>query len=96
VTNARETRELLGIDEGLEMPEAWRDDSAPPRTPPLHERVLDALPLRGGRTQAEVARRAGLSLGDARGALAELELLGRVARREPSEGGETLWVLSRG
>lgn len=48
----------------------------------LHRRILDALPLRGGLTGQEISRRAGCSLGDTMGALAELTLLGETTERE--------------
>ena len=63
------------------------------RTPALHLRVLDALPLRGGRTQTDAARLAGVSVQEAVGVLAELEVLGFVARRESPDGMEERWVL---
>lgn len=85
VTNARETRELLGLGDRLELFDGETDEGK--RVPPLHERLLDAIPLRGSRTLHEIARRAGVSEVDARGGLAELELLGRV-RNDDSPGGE--------
>jgi len=63
------------------------------RTPALHLRVLDALPLRGGRAQADAARLAGVSAQEAAEVLAELEVLGFVARRESPDGTEERWVL---
>jgi DNA processing protein len=66
------------------------------REPALHRRVLDALPLRGGRSGADVARLAGVTVDDARGALAELELLGRVRRRETPDAASDQWALDRG
>lgn len=110
VTNAQEACELLGFDEQPDLPDrpgAGDVDSGPggrtvsgggtgPRTPPMHERVLDALPLRGGRAEHEVARRAGVSIADAQGALAELELLGRVQRRDSPGDPEGMWGLVRG
>lgn len=93
VTNAREACELLGYDDRLDL---FGDaDDGGPRTPPRHERVLDALPLRGGRTLDETARRAGLSIAEARGALAELELLERVRRCETPGDSEAKWGLVR-
>ncbi|MBN9612456.1 MAG: hypothetical protein J0H64_03140, partial [Actinobacteria bacterium] len=66
------------------------------RMPPLHERMLDAIPLRGGRPLREIARRAGVSEIDARGALAELEILGRVRNDDSPGGEESRWSLVRG
>ncbi|GAA1567632.1 DNA-processing protein DprA [Leucobacter aridicollis] len=76
------------------------DDPPPPagaawREPPFHSRVLDALPLSGSRSSSDVARAAGLSQEETRDALAELELLGRVARTPSGDGGPLLWRLER-
>lgn len=104
VTNASEACELLGFDDrfGGVLESGIGGDavgsgagSAGPRESSLHRRVVDALPLRGGRAASEVARRAGLSLEEARGGLAELELLGRVGRRDSPGVGEELWALVR-
>ena len=65
------------------------------RAHPLHVRMLDALPLRGGRTVADAARLAGVSVTTATGALAELEVLGEVEQRGTAAGGEPLWALRR-
>ena len=89
VTTGDDVRELLGIgpgDEGI-------GESGGERQSPLHRRVIDALPLRGSRSTAEVARHAGLSPAETAGALAELELIGRVARRETPGASEAGWVL---
>lgn len=82
VTNAVEAQELLGIGVDVAL-----FDLAPEadRPPPLHRRVLDALPLRGARGLTDVIREAGVTREEARGALAELELLGHVAREETGE-----------
>ncbi|MBO1901170.1 DNA-processing protein DprA [Leucobacter weissii] len=96
VTNAEEACELIGLDDRLAvLADGERVEPDGARTPPLHERVLDALPLRGGRDAAEVARRSGLSIAETRGALAELDVLGRVEQREPSAAGEAVWALRR-
>lgn len=65
------------------------------RQPPLHIRVLDALPLSGTRGTPEVATRAGLAPAEAAGSLAELELLGYVTRRATPGTGEPVWALRR-
>lgn len=101
VTNAREVCELLGLDDRLDLfgddPEAGEAAIAAggSRTPPRQERVLDALPLRGGRALDEIAARAGLGRSETRGALAELELLGRVRRCETPGEPEPKWALPR-
>lgn len=96
-------RELLGISDDLTLFAPATADAAPPasdtaasaRQPSIHQRLLDALPLRGVRSTEEVARVAGVNVGVARRTLAELELLGSVARREtPGEGGSG-WALCR-
>jgi len=95
VTNGAELREFLGIsgEQGLFDPDP--EASGDTRQPALHRRILDALPLRGGRTAGEAARRAGVALEEARGVLAELELLGYVSRRETPDGAEAHWQLQR-
>lgn len=93
VTNAREACELLGFDTGFGLSE--NDGPAEARESSLHRRVLDALPLRGGRATEEVARLAGLDLEQAQGALAELELLGHVRRRDSPPGAALQWALLR-
>lgn len=94
VTGAREACELIGLDDRLNLPDP-DDASAGHRTPPTHERILDALPLRGGRGLDAVVQRSGLSVGEARAALAELELLGQVRRLESAGGDAPLWALER-
>lgn len=93
--------ELLpgGSPPGQSSPEASTSEGAPPegsRESAVHQRVVDALPLRGARTSHEVARRAGLAFDDTSAALAELELLGRVRRRDSPGDPEELWGLERG
>ncbi|EYT52993.1 DNA-binding protein [Leucobacter sp. UCD-THU] len=66
-----------------------------PRQPALHLRVLDALPLRGARGIVEIARLAGIDEREARGALAELELLGAATRRETPGAAGAQWALQR-
>lgn len=56
-------------------------------------RVCDALPLRGFRDLVSIAKLAGLSPDYTRGVLSELELLGRVKRRDAGEGGVAQWSL---
>lgn len=94
VTNGAELREFLGVDETL-LDEAATVGADGERQPQLHRRVLDALPLRGSRPLVEIARQAGLAPEETRDALAELELLGAVARREGSGGSEASWKLLR-
>ncbi|MCB1274551.1 MAG: DNA-processing protein DprA [Leucobacter sp.] len=96
VTNAREACEVAGLDDHLDLGSGVGSGAgSAARMPQLHERVLDALPLRGGRTSLEVARRAGVSEGDARGALAELEVLDRVRRGDSPDGEGVRWALVR-
>ncbi|UOR00296.1 DNA-processing protein DprA [Leucobacter allii] len=84
-------------DGGARHPTATSEPAAqpPPRQPALHRRIIDALPLRGSRRTEEVGRLAGVDARSANGALAELELLGYVVRRETPEDGETGWALLR-
>ena len=101
VTNAAEACELLALGDGLDLmigagvADEATDGSTGSRESSLHRRVLDSLPLRGGRSISEASRRAGLGLDEVRGALAELELLGRVSRRDSPGSGEPLWGLVR-
>ncbi|MBC9935499.1 MULTISPECIES: DNA-processing protein DprA [unclassified Leucobacter] len=95
VTNAADACELLALDAGSLLGE----ESAQDRPPPLHRRLVDALPLRGARELSDAARRAGMSLDDARATAAELELLGVVERRAVDRGeraGEEGWALVAG
>lgn len=97
VTNGAEVLELLGThpesalfgDDFIEQDTGGSAD----RPPSMHLRILDALPLRGGRALTEVAQRAGVTTQEARDALTELELLRYVEQRVPANNGETLWVL---
>lgn len=66
-----------------------------PRQPAAHRRVLDALPLRGSRSLPEIAESAGLTREETSGAIAELELLGFVSRRETPSDPEIRWALER-
>lgn len=96
VTGEEDLRELLslpraGVDELAEE----HASAAVDRPPALHRRIVDALPLRGGRTTESVAQHAGVGIAEARGALAELALLGHVARHETPGTGETRWALHR-
>ncbi|MGK0721108.1 DNA-processing protein DprA [Leucobacter sp. W1478] len=99
ITNAREACELAGLGDGVEV---LREGSntvgetlSPARQPSRHGRVLDALPLRGSRTLLEIARLSGLSVGDVRTTLAELELLQAVTRRDAPGAAELKWALAR-
>lgn len=101
VTNAAEATELLGLDTSEMLLDAATGGSAEraspgaPRQSALHLRVIDALPLRGGRSLVSVARGAGIGFDEARGCLAELEVLGFVKRYETPGDGEEKWVLKR-
>nr|WP_245189856.1 DNA-processing protein DprA [Leucobacter exalbidus] len=91
VTNATEAQELMGIGVDVAL-----FDLAPggDRPPPLHRRILDALPLRGARSLDEVSRGAGVERQEARGALAELELLGHVSQQESAGEAQPMWRLT--
>ena len=65
------------------------------RVPAMHRRIIDALPLRGGRDLKSIVQHAGVSPSDARSALAELVLLGVVERRESRGGDEPQWAIRR-
>lgn len=97
VTNSAEAREFLGLSEHPALFDSGSDPgcASGARPPALHRRVLDALPLRGSRGSSDIARLAGLELGETRAALAELELLGAAARRETPGAGESRWVMLR-
>ncbi len=95
VTSGAEVRELLGVSDGILLADAGPDDPSEVRESALHRRVIDALPLRGGRAAGDVARLSGLGFDEARGVLAELELLRRITRRETPGAAEPLWVLQR-
>lgn len=102
VTNEQELRELLGMPADpladLGDPEQGGSPNTPQedgRQPPVHRRVIDALPLRGGHTVEDAARLAGVGIAEARSVLAELELLGHVRRSETPEAGEVRWALQR-
>lgn len=97
ITNGTELLELLGMrpdpalfEQDLTVPTASGET---PRQPSVHVRVLDALPLRGGRPLIEIAKRAGITPQSAREALTELEILHYVHQRVTTDGGETLWAL---
>ena len=93
ITSAADALELAGVaDASLGAAEAA--GAAGERLPSMQARVLDALPLRGGRDLTEIARRAGLSVDDARRTLAELELLRQTTRRD-SGAGSPIWALVR-
>jgi DNA processing protein len=71
VTNATEMAELISLEpSSVAEPEA-RESSQ-------EQRVVDALSERSGRTAADVARRAGLSVADTQAALGLCELGGRA------------------
>lgn len=92
VTNAHEACELLGFED---QRVSRTGPGAEARESALHQRVLDALPLRGGISADEIGRRSGLEPDEVPGVLAELELLQQVRRRD-SPGKEGIeWVLYR-
>lgn len=69
-----------------------------PRESAWARRVHDALPLRGSRDVDSIAKLAGLTSAQVRGVLSELELLGKVKRREASgvgDAGGTRWSLMK-
>lgn len=96
ITNEAELLELLGssLDDALF---SLSDEStgAAPRTPSLHLRLLDALPLTGALAFADIALRAGVSSQEASEALTELELLRYVARHESADRESQMWTLLR-
>ncbi|MCA0346261.1 MAG: DNA-processing protein DprA [Actinobacteria bacterium] len=109
ITSVREACELAGMDEMLALfMAAGIDDSGntgdtvgASQAPESREsawarRVCDALPLRGARGPAAIAKLSGLTPEQVRGVLSELELLGKVRRREREGMGgeqETQWSL---
>lgn len=102
VTTAQDVCELAGVNEEAMLfvdcsdgdgNEVGGGDEA--RDSAWHRRVLDALPLRGSRELAAVTRSAGLTESQTRGVLAELELLGRVQRRDSPGGAPPKWALMR-
>lgn len=95
VTNVREACELVGLDDSPALFENDGRDDVEDRDGAWTRRVCDALPLRGFRDLSTIARLAGLSPEQTRGMLAELELLGRVRRRESGEDAVPQWGLSK-
>lgn len=96
ITNRMDLLELLGVsDTILDVQGEESEMSNSSRQPSLHVRLLDALPLTGGKTLEEVARIAGVSLAEAREALTELELLRFVAQKTSVGEGPPLWVMLR-
>lgn len=96
ITSGADLLELLGVSEmdglfGVAGPPAPGSD----RLPSLHVRILDALPLTGGRSVDEVARSSGVSPEEARNALNELELLRFVSRTTPTGDSPPLWMMLR-
>ncbi|WP_336653302.1 MULTISPECIES: hypothetical protein [unclassified Leucobacter] len=61
----------------------------------MHRRILDALPLRGARGLDAIVQLAGVAPRDAREALAELELLGLIEKRERPDSYEHQWAFCR-
>lgn len=92
VTNAREACELAGVSDELAV---FGSEAGEDRDGAWERRVLDALPLRGAREPNDVAKRAGLTVEQTQGVLAELELLGRVRRHEHSAGAPPRWALAK-
>jgi len=83
-------RELIGLGQTI-FSSAQVGDHIDDRT-----RVLDALSARSARETADVARRAGLAVGEAAALLGLLELDGVVERRatgwvQRAPGAATLW-----
>lgn len=96
ITNEADLLELLGVspDDTLFSP-SDDPEGETQRTPSLHLRLIDALPLTGGLPLTEIARRAGTTPQEAREALTELELLRYVLRHEPADGDAPVWTLLR-
>ncbi|WP_416447117.1 DNA-processing protein DprA [Leucobacter sp. HNU] len=97
VTSPSDACELVGLDLAFEAQGSGRgmrggaldggssshgNADGPRRTPVMHQRILDAIPLRGARELEPIVRLAGVAPGEAREALAELELLGLIEKRE--------------
>jgi len=96
ITNAREACELLGVNDELAIlagDDLDAGDAQEQRDSAWIRRVLDALPLKGARDLTDIARRAGLTEEQVMGVLAELELLGRVQRREKPGEATPKWAL---
>ena len=109
ITSVREACELADIDEmlalfgvaGVAGSGNSGDTVEASQEPECREsawvrRVCDALPLRGARDLPAIAKLSGLTPEQVRGVLSELELLGRVRRREREGMGgehETQWSL---
>jgi DNA processing protein len=76
VTNADEMAELFPLDQhpGLPIPDAGPSSN--------EVRVVDALSARAPRTPADIAARAGLSIGAVRALLGALHLEGRAVERD--------------
>lgn len=93
VTNVREACELVGIDDSSALIGEDVGGVGEDRDSAWVRRVCDALPLRGFRDLPSIAKLAGLGIEQTRGMLAELELLGRVRRRDSGEGEVPQWGL---
>lgn len=99
VTNVQEACELAGLDDTSALfsldggAGGEGSNGGDHRDSAWTRRVCDALPLRGYRDLPAIARLAGLSPEQTRGMLAELELLDRVRRRDPTEGVAVQWGL---
>lgn len=92
VSNAREALELLGVNEESAL---FAEEASDARDGAWERKVLDAIPLRGGRNLPDIARRAGLATDQVRGVLAELELLERVRRHDSPGEALPKWSLVR-
>lgn len=94
ITGVGDACELLGaaFDE-LDPLVAGGVGAGSSRPPALHRRLLDAIPLRGSRSFEDIVRAAGTNSEEARGGLAELELLGNVMRCETPGQEEPGWRL---
>ena len=92
ISNGEELREFIGAPSSADP---LFSNAGDPRQPSAHRRVLDAFPLRGGKDAAALALAAGLAEAETRGVIAELELLGAVARVTSEPGGPPRWRLVR-
>lgn len=86
---------VAGHSSGRSSDRSPASSGSAPREPSLHQRVLDALPLRGSHDLDEIVRRAGVSPREAIATLAELELLNKVTVRETHDTGARKWSLVR-
>lgn len=95
VTTVQEACELVGIDDSSALFGVEASEASEARESAWARRVCDALPLSGFRDLPTIAKLAGLGTEETRGTLAELELLGRVRRRDSDEAGMPQWALAK-